>query len=153
MMPEPNQLQVEAARLLNESIRSEDATAAEKAVTAAYNSGLHQCHASALIALLEARWHHSHEDVAHSLQFLRCPEAVRALETTTHSHLEYLQYDNGYALKRKCTWALADIGTVEAREALERIAKSDDQQIAAYAKKRLDCWERERVRKGMSENT
>ena len=152
-VPEPNQLQMEALKSLDESICAEDANAVQNAVSSAYRSGLHQCHVRPLITLLDSPWHHTHEDIAHTLQLLRSPEAIEALERTTHSHLEYLEYDSGYALKRKCTWALADIGTAEAREALERIAKNDDQQIAAYAKKRLDHWAQEIARKGTSANT
>lgn len=44
--------------------------------------------------------------------------------------------------------ALADIGSAEAREALEPIAKNDDPQITACAKKRLDHWAQEIARKG-----
>ncbi len=150
---ELNQLQMAALKSLEKSIRAEDANEAENAVTAAYRSGLHPCHVRPLITLLDAPWHHSHEDIAHNLQLLRSPEAIEALERTTHSHLKYLEYDSGYALKRKCTWALADIGTTEAREALERIAENDDPEIAAYAKRRLDHWDQEIARKGTFPNT
>jgi hypothetical protein len=46
------------------------------------------------------------------------------------------------ALVRKCTWALADIGTPEAKARLQDLAKSLNAQIAGYAQKRLDRWGR-----------
>ena len=51
---EPNQLQMEALKSLEESICAEDANAVENALTAAYRSGLHPCHVQPLITLLGA---------------------------------------------------------------------------------------------------
>jgi hypothetical protein len=42
---------------------------------------------------------------------------------------------------------LADTGTVEAKEYLQKMAKSGDKIIEGFAQKRLDNWERELVRK------
>jgi hypothetical protein len=57
---------------------------------------------------------------------------VDALERTAHAVHDYLAYDDGFALTRKCTWALADIGTPEAQQALTRLA-CDNSNIASYA--------------------
>lgn len=111
---------------------------------------LHFMDASILIRLAEAPWHQRHEDVVFALQGLRSPEAVNALERTAFSKHEYLAYDNSHALARKCTWALADIGTPEAHQALTRIASCSDETIAGYARKRLDNWQLELPRKGNS---
>jgi hypothetical protein len=100
-----------------------------------------------LTNLAEASWHTRHEDIVQSIQRLRCPEAVPALERTAHALYEYLNYDEFFGLARKCTWALADIGTREAYAALERLAKSSNSQIARHAKKRLEHWRDELVRK------
>lgn len=101
-----------------------------------------------LVALLRASWHTRHEDVARWLQQLRDPRAVDALfdaALTKHAHFEH---DSSYAFARKCTWALADIGTPEARAYLTRLASGDDAEIAGYAQKRLDQWDDELDRKG-----
>ncbi len=65
-------------------------------------------------------------------------------EAVTH---EYLAYDQFFGLARKCTWALADIGTPEARARLVQLAGSENPLLASYAKKRLDRWDDERNRK------
>lgn len=101
-----------------------------------------------LVELLRARWHTRHEDTARWLQQLRDPRAVDALFETAFSKFPYLEYDNSYALARKCTWALADIGTPEARAKLEELARGADAEIAGYAQRRLDHWDSELKRKG-----
>lgn len=147
MHGQPTEAQIAAAEHLENAIVAKDARLVELAVTSAF-SELHPMHAPALIRLAEVPWHHSHEDVVHLLQMLRSPDAVAALERVTFSKHEYLAYDNNYALARKCTWALADIGSPEAYDSLTRIAKCNDPTIAGYAKKRLENWERELPRKG-----
>lgn len=98
-------------------------------------------------ALLED-WHFRHEDVVLAIQGLQCEGAVQALERRAIASPEYLQWDENHALARKCTWALADIGTAASRDALERLAGSENLVIGVYAQKRLDRWELEMARKG-----
>lgn len=112
----PPHAQIELARRLESALSSRNPKQVEFAVNDAFPV-LHSVHVPALIALAEAPWHERHEDIVRALQILRSPEAVGALERTTLSNHEYLANDNNYALARKCTWALADIGTVEAKEA------------------------------------
>jgi hypothetical protein len=104
--------------------------------------------APTLIVLLRATWHKKHEDLARWLQDLHDPRSVDALYDAALTKHEYLKYDNSYALARKCTWALADIGTAEAQEKLRLLAGGDDPEIASYAQKRLDNWTAETARKG-----
>jgi hypothetical protein len=106
---------------------------------------------AALVQLLEAPWHMRHEDIVLFLQNMRYAPAVDALERTAHATHSYLDYDEVFALARKCTWALADIGTPAARAALERLSRSDNPDVAAYALKRLNCWNDELPRKGKPE--
>jgi hypothetical protein len=101
-----------------------------------------------LAELILVPWHHQHEDIAHALQQLRVPTTVDALAKAALVKYECLAYDDSHAFARKCTWALADIGTREARAHLERLARADDSEIAAYAQKRLDNWDAEQHRKG-----
>lgn len=58
-----------------------------------------------------------------------------------------LDYENSYALARKCTWALADIGTADAKLALQNLSNVADQEISLYARKRLQQWSLEINRK------
>jgi hypothetical protein len=60
---------------------------------------------------------------------------------------DHLAYDDRHALARKCTWALADIGTPAARAHLEGIAHRGDPELAVYAQERLANWESELDRK------
>ncbi|WP_046656472.1 hypothetical protein [Lysobacter capsici] len=61
------------------------------------------------IALLDADWHESHEELGQHLQWLRAPERVDALYRASLRIYPY-HYDGGIAIRRRCTWALADIG-------------------------------------------
>jgi HEAT repeat protein len=147
MQGQPTTSQIEAVELLEIAIRKRSPELAESAVFRAF-SVLHPVHAPALILLAEAPWHQRHEDVVRALQQLRSPDAIGPLERTTFSTHDYLAYDEDFGLARKCTWALADIGTPAAHEALTRLASCKNPTIAGYAKKRLDNWEKELPRKG-----
>ena len=106
-----------------------------------------------LAELLLLPWHQQHEDIAQTLQKLRVPSTVDALAKAALVKYDHLAYNDSHAFARKCTWALADIGTLEARGHLERLARAEDSEIAAYAQKRLDNWEAELHRKGPAART
>jgi HEAT repeat protein len=145
---QPTEAQIDVAKRLETAIRQRNPELVESAVSATFPTP-HPIQAPALILLAEASWHQRHEDVVLALQDLRCPDAVGALERTTFSVYEYLAYDEHSGLARKCTWALADIGTPEAHQALSRIATCNNPTIAGYARKRLDNWQTELPRKGV----
>lgn len=105
-----------------------------------------------LIELIEANWHKRHEDIAGCLQHSKDNRATPALLRTAMRKFDYLEYDNSYSLARKCTWALADIGTKESRAALEHISRAGDETIAGYAVRRLERWQSELARKGKNGN-
>ena len=100
-----------------------------------------------LCKLLECDWHLSHEDITLALQRLGDPKAIKVLRRVAERKFDYLEYNNSEALARKCTWALADIGTPEAKAALEEIVKLPDEVIASYATERLESWQNELHRK------
>ena len=100
-----------------------------------------------LIQALSMDWHFRHEDVALAIQWARCADAVPALEARALDCPAYLAWDDNHALARKCTWALADIGTPEARAALERLADCDIAVVGELARRRLDRWQDELHRK------
>lgn len=133
---------------LNAAVQSGDASAIEIAVTHAYQVGLCREFVPALIALLSQRSHTRHEDIVLALQELKDASAVGALYETALQEYDYLSYDEFHGLARKCTWALADIGTTDAHGRLEALATHLNPQIAAFAQKRLESWEDERHRKG-----
>jgi hypothetical protein len=130
------------------AIEARDPDAFELALTSAHQVGLSRDLAGLLAEALLIPWHTRHEDIALALQVLRDPVAVDSLFKAAQSKHEYLEYDEFFGLARKCTWALADIGTVEARRRLEQLARCENRTISAYAQKRLDRWEEETERKG-----
>ena len=87
--------------------------------------------------LLVEGWHNRHEDIAFALEGLRDPSSVEPLYQAALSRHEYLDFDEGYALARKCTWGLYKIGTLEAFERLRDLSWVENPVIAAYARKRL----------------
>lgn len=138
------------ARLLA-TFETRDPDEVEDALAEIELSGDDPAIGAALVQLLEAPWHMRHEDIVRSLQNMRYAPAVAALERTARTTYPYLDYDQFFGLARKCTWALADIGTPAARAALERLSRSDNPDVAAYALKRLNCWNDELPRKGKPE--
>ena len=99
-----------------------------------------------LCKLLEEEWHTRHEDVAFTLQQLRPPCAVEPLYRAATKNLDYLAYDNGAALARKCVYALAFIGTADAREKLVALTNSNVEHVRSYAQHALNALEKNIVR-------
>ena len=142
-MPSPDELEM----LLTAAIDARDADRLELAIMEANRAGLPRSLAPLLVNVLQLDWHTRHEDVAHALQRLRDPSAVEALFASATKRHAYLEYDEFFGLARKCTWALADIGTAEARSRLMDLSRSDNSLIAGYAQRRLDLWNDELDRK------
>jgi len=138
----------EVASVLGEAIRSHDATDIECALYLAGIVDFRPAFMPLLITILELPWHHSHEDIVATFQYLKAPEPVEALYRTAFVEHEYRAYDEYFGLARRCTWALADIGTGEAYAKLELLAQFNNPMIAAHAQKRIDSWEKEKTRKG-----
>ena len=128
------------------AIDARDANAFECAVAAAFGAGLPVDLANVLAAALLMPWHTRHEDLATALQRMKDPGAIDALFEAALSRHDYLDYDEFFGLARKCTWALADIGTPAARDRLRELGRAKNATIAGYAQK-LDSWEKELPRK------
>lgn len=134
-------------RKLQEAIRAKNPDKFEDALDMCFSIENDDGLCELLIEALQGDWHFRHEDVALEIQSLRCKGAVPALEERAKNNPEYLSWDENYALARKCTWALADIGTADAKHALERLSNSDVSVIRDFAQKRLDQWSLEIDRK------
>lgn len=103
-----------------------------------------------LCQLIVEDWHEEHEDVALILQQTKSPMAVESLKRAAQLRFDYLlQWNNLHEFQRKCTWALADIGTSQAKEALQHLRSSTDQMLASYAEERVERWDVEASRKGV----
>lgn len=101
-----------------------------------------------LCQIFESDWHESHEDMARSFQNASNPVTAVSLFKVALTEFEYLSWNDNYPLQRKCTWALADIGTLEAKDFLEQIKEAANDTIAEFAEKRLINWDAEFRRKG-----
>jgi hypothetical protein len=136
-----------ALRQLTAAMQSGSADEIEDALVHTYEFGLSSEHAPILISLLGMATHTRHEDIVLGLQELRDPRAADALFEAALTNHKYLAFDEFHGLARKCTWALADIGTPDARAKLESLAQHQNPQIAQYARKRLVRWSEELQRK------
>jgi hypothetical protein len=132
---------------LKKASESQNANEIDQAVLMAFQVGLRPEFVPSLIVILDLQNHGEHEDIVRAFQQLKDPRAVDVVYRAALVRHDYLNYDVNFGLARKCTWALADIGTEEALAKLHILAKSDNQQIAGYAQKRIDKWEIERNRK------
>lgn len=93
---------------------------------------------SILNELILSKWHYKHEDLALILQHYQQASSVNPLYQASSLNLDYLDFDDSYALAVKCIWALGDIGTQEALEKLEILSNSDNDIIKANAIKQLN---------------
>ncbi|WP_264551054.1 DUF4291 family protein [Flavobacterium sp. N2038] len=100
-----------------------------------------------LCQIFESDWHKNHENMAQTFQYLSNPITAETLFKVAFSDFEYIRWNEYFPLQRKCTWALADIGTNEAKKYLEQIAQQANETIAKYATKRLVKWDFEFRRK------
>lgn len=134
--------------LLQRALHAHDAEAVEDALVAAESISCQPELVPLLIKLLESPWHYKHEDIVRLFQKWKVPESVEALYGAALVEYEYLKFDENFGLARKCTWALADIGTPGAYEKLQLLTAHDNSIIAYHAQQRIDNWEKERARKG-----
>jgi hypothetical protein len=86
-----------------------------------------------LCELLVADWHHRHEDIAQTLQWIGGDESVPALRECAELDLAYRDHDDLRALSRKCLWALSDIRTPDAVAALEALTGSSIPRVRELA--------------------
>lgn len=103
----------------------------------ACKSKIHADWVNVFCDLLDEDWHYSHQDLADTLQDIRDPSAVACLLRAAQKRHEYLAYDDSYALAVNCIWALHDIGTGAAVQALNVLAASDVEIIRDKAKARI----------------
>ncbi len=91
-------------------------------------------------------WHSLHDRIASGFQTRRHPSTAKFLyDQISNNRIPEFEYK---PVSRKCVWALADIGTLEAKQYLKTLSESDDSIIRQYAQKRLANWEGELNRKG-----
>ena len=87
--------------------------------------------------LILCGWHRQHENVASALDEIRSPISVEFLYKAILLKHDCLAWDENFAFERKCVWALAKIGTLEAKEKLNQLKNCDNELISGWAKKRI----------------
>ena len=98
--------------------------------------------------IFKSNWHTRHEDIALSFQHIRNPITAPYLFENAFIQFDYDNWNDNFPMQRKCTWALADIGTKEAKEYLKQIELKANNTVSGFAKKRLINWDNEIPRKG-----
>jgi hypothetical protein len=124
-------------RLLRAAAADRDADGVELALMVCFTFGFTADQLDTLIQLSSEDWHHRHEDVISALDELRTPAAVPALYQATQWVPDYLDFDDTRALATKAIWALGNIPTPEAEEALRRLLDSDDEILRDGARAQL----------------
>ncbi|WP_282162851.1 HEAT repeat domain-containing protein [Ulvibacterium marinum] len=87
--------------------------------------------------LLLEKWHNCHEDLAMSLQSIGDPQSIPFLEKAMYLNLEYLDYNDGESLIRKCAYAIADVDTEESLKKLQELSESENPIIRSCAIEQL----------------
>lgn len=96
---------------------------------------------SLLTELLVEEGHDRHEDIVFELGLLGNPAAVPAItKAVTIPFSELVKWGNLQEFQRKCAYALARIGTPEARSVLEQLAQNADPHLREYGEEGLGKW-------------
>lgn len=134
-------------KFFEKAIENKSSAEVEMALTLCFSNAENDYFEKYLSELLCYDWHFMHEDIVLLLQEIGSIKSVQPLFKASTKKFKYLDYNDSKAFARKCTWALADIGNTEAKEALIKLSTNEDTEIAEYAKKRIENWNREADRK------
>jgi len=94
-----------------------------------------------LMKLLLEEGHDQHEDIVFELGLIGAPEAVPEIVKAANTPFQALVlWGNVQEFQRKCAYALARIGTDEARVALQEMANSSDADLREYGQEGLQHW-------------
>lgn len=86
-----------------------------------------------LCRLMDAPWHHNHEDIASIFQSFEFHQGVECLYRAALTQHKYLEYDEAYALAVKCIWALGAINTPDSIKKLQLLTESKNEIIRSNA--------------------
>lgn len=96
--------------------------------------------------LFSMNWHQLHEELASGFQKAAHPATAEFIfEQVASGDIPEFDYK---PCSRKCVWALADIGTAEAKAYLEELSQSKNEHVSGFAQRRLSRWALEIPRKG-----
>ena len=95
--------------------------------------------------LFRGDWHELHDWIASSFQERRHPSTANFMyNQIIKANIPEFEYK---PITRRLTWALADIGTEQAKEFLLDLANSKDPLVKEFAQKRINGWDKELSRK------
>lgn len=124
--------------LLKAAFRDNDDEKVEDAITIAAALNVFSTKFSGIFCdLLQENWHHSHEDIARTLQDLADDSTVECLFNAAQIQFAYLDYDDTYQFARKCIKALSAINNEAAIQKLRRLSENEIAEIRQYALKEL----------------
>ncbi|MBR0828142.1 hypothetical protein JQ596_21635 [Bradyrhizobium manausense] len=135
-----------ALKWLDEAYRARHAKDLDCSLIVGFVFGFTPEHVVILCRLVDADWHHSHEDVVSALDELRTPAAAEALFRATRWVPKYLEFDDSRALASKAIWALGKLAGGEAESKLAILAASDDEFLRNAALKQIERRRRSVVR-------
>ena len=87
--------------------------------------------------LSKEEFHEEHETIASYFQRLHLLQTIDCIYELAISNFEKYQWDDNFALVRKCCFALGDINTPKAKEKLELLLQSDEEMIREHAMEQL----------------
>jgi hypothetical protein len=127
-----------AVHLLEDAALSLDDDELQCTLIVGFTFGFALVHKDILSSLVDADWHHSHEDIVEALDELRTPEVADALFRATQWVPKSLEFDSSRALGVKAIWALGRLPGPSAESMLERIALSSSEALRIAAVEQLE---------------
>ena len=89
------------------------------------------------IKLAKEEFHEEHETIASYFQSFHLLQTIDSIYELATSNFEKYQWDDNFALVRKCCFALGDINTPKAKEKLELLLQSEEETIREHAMEQL----------------
>ncbi len=91
--------------------------------------------------LIREDWHDRYDEISFVLQKMRFPSSVEGLYEAVLLKIPHCEDIGPEVFRNNCMWALYDIGTDEAKEKLQVLAKSEIESVREDAQEKLDEWE------------
>lgn len=91
-----------------------------------------------LYELIVQDWHKNHEDLVMIIKRLKSIASIPYLLKAMELKLDYLEYNDGESLIRKCAYAISDIDANMSMSFMEDLSKSDNEIISKSAIEQLD---------------
>lgn len=127
-----------ALKWLEGAFQVQNAQDLDCALIVGFRFGFAPQHLDVLCQLMNAEWHHSHEDVVSALDEMNSPNAAEALFYATQWIPRYLEFDESRALASKAIWALGKLASSDADMKLTTLANSEDLFLRKAAAQQLE---------------